>query len=88
MELIWMILILLTAIVCAVVFGKTETKKSLEELETRAIQFGEECYIQGMIPIQKVKQFAQFYLVQESNGRVSWEESVQRIEKRLEEIQK
>lgn len=88
MEMIWVILILFAAFICAVVFGKTETKKSLEELETRAIQFGEECYIQGMIPIQKVKQFAQFYLVQESDGRVDWAESAERIEKRLKEIQK
>ncbi len=87
MEFIWIILIVLIASLCAVLLGRKEKEKSMEELEIRAIEFGEECYIQGMIPIQKVKQLAQFYLVQESDGRVTWGEAIERIEKKIQNIQ-
>ncbi len=87
-EIIWVVIIVLTASVCAVMLGRKE-KKMLENLEERAIRFGEECYIEGIIPIEKVKRLAAFYLMKESPEAIEKKEARIRIEERLEQsIQK
>lgn len=82
-EIIWTLAIVLAACICAVVLGKREQERSIEELVNSAILFGEECYIEGIIPIQRVKRMAEFYLVQESKQRIDWREAQERIEKEL-----
>lgn len=82
-EIIWILAIVLAACICAAVLGKREQERSIEELVNNAILFGEECYIEGIIPIQRVKRIAEFYLVQESGQRIDWKEAQERIEKEL-----
>lgn len=82
-EIIWTLAIVLAACVCAAILGKREQERSIEELVNSAILFGEECYIEGIIPIQRVKRMAEFYLVQESGQRIDWREAQERIEKEL-----
>lgn len=50
----------------------------------RAIRFAEECYIEGIIPIEKVKQIAEFYLVEESKRRIDWPKAAKMVESQLE----
>ena len=59
--------------------------KDAEENHFRciAIRFAEECYIEGIIPIQKVKRLAEFYLVEESERTIEWQEARKRIEDTL-----
>lgn len=82
-EIIWVVFIVIAAAVCAVVIGKKETKQNFEKIEERAILFAEECYIEGIIPIQKVKRMAEFYMVEESNRSIQWDEAVKRVEESL-----
>lgn len=81
MEMVWCLLIVAAAVICAQILGKQ--KEERKRTEEDAIRFAEECYIEGIIPIQKVKRLAEFYLVEESEGKISWSESAKRIEETL-----
>ena len=83
MEIIWVILIVIVAAICAALLGKQTDRQEENVMEEKAIRFAEECYIEGIIPIQRVKRMAEFYLVQESKQRIDWREAQERIEKEL-----
>lgn len=83
MEIIWVILIVIVAAICAALLGKQTDRQEENIMEEKAIRFAEECYIEGIIPIQRVKRMAEFYLVQESKQRIDWREAQERIEKEL-----
>lgn len=55
MEFIWVIIIVAGAFAAAMLLNVKEHKRTLEELAERAVRFGEDCYVEGIIPIQKVK---------------------------------
>ena len=54
MEFIWVIIIVAGAFAAAMLLNVKEHKRTLEELAERAVRFGEDCYVEGIIPIQKV----------------------------------
>ena len=80
MEIIWVILIVIVAAICAALLGKQTDRQEENIMEEKAIRFAEECYIEGIIPIQKVKRLAEFYLVEESERTIEWQEA-RKIEK-------
>lgn len=83
MEIIWVILIVIVAAICAALLGKQTDRQEENVMEEKAIRFAEECYIEGIIPIQKVKRLAEFYLVEESERTIEWQEARKRIEDTL-----
>ena len=83
MEIIWVILIVIVAAICAALLGKQTDRQEENIMEEKAIRFAEECYIEGIIPIQKVKRLAEFYLVEESERTIEWQEARKRIEDTL-----
>lgn len=83
MEIIWVILIVIVAAICAALLGKQIDRQEENVMEEKAIRFAEECYIEGIIPIQKVKRLAEFYLVEESERTIEWQEARKRIEDTL-----
>ena len=89
MEIIWILLIVAAAGICAMMVGKQEMKREgvlmLEEMQEQAIRFSEGCYIEGIIPIQKVKRMATFYLVHQSKGRIGKQEAERRVAEVLEQ---
>lgn len=89
MEVLWILLIVVVAGICAIMVGKQEMKREgvmmLEEMKEQAVRFSEECYMEGIIPIQKVKQMAVFYLAQESKGRIGKREAERNVTEVLEQ---
>lgn len=83
MEIIWVILIVIVAAICAALLSKQTDRQEENIMEEKAIRFAEECYIEGIIPIQKVKRLAEFYLVEESERTIEWQEARKRIEDTL-----
>ena len=57
---------------------------TLEELAERAVRFGENCYVEGIIPIQKVKRLAAFYLQEEAPEKMEQAQAMQQIEECLQ----
>lgn len=70
MEWIWMMGIIAVAIGAAVGMEwyqrRCRRRKREWQIEDKAIRFGEEGYIEGVVPIGKVKALARFYLMQHS----------------------
>lgn len=91
-EIIWILLIVAIAGICAMMVGNREIKReevrSLEEIAERAVRFSEDCYMEGIIPIQRAKRLAVFYLMQESKGRIGKQEAEQKIAELMEQSQK
>ena len=54
------------------------------QIEDKAIRFGEEGYIEGVVPIGKVKALARFYLMQHSEENLTLQQAEKRIEERLQ----
>lgn len=54
-EIIWILLIVAIAGICAMMVGNREIKweevRSLEEIAERAVRFSEDCYMEGIIRI-------------------------------------
>ena len=57
---------------------------TLEELAERAVRFGEDCYVEGIIPIQKVKRLAAFYLQEDAPEKMEQAQAMQQIEECLQ----
>ena len=83
MEIIWVIVIVAGAFTASMLLNIKRRKRTLEELAQRAVRFGENCYIEGIIPIQKVKRMAAFYLEEESIDSMQPGEAMQEIEECL-----
>ena len=83
MEFIWVIIIVAGAFAAALLNVK-EHKRTLEELAERAVRFGENCYVEGIIPIQKVKRLAAFYLQEEAPEKMEQAQAMQQIEECLQ----
>lgn len=84
MEWIWVIVIVAGAFAAAMLLNVKEHKRTLEELTERAVRFGENCYVEGIIPIQKVKRLAAFYLQEEAPERMEQAQAMQQIEECLQ----
>ena len=80
MEFIWVIIIVAGAFAAAMLLNVKEHKRTLEELAERAVRFGENCYVEGIIPIQKVKRLAAFYLQEEAPEKMEQAQALQQIE--------
>ena len=88
MEWIWMLGIIAVAIGAAVGMEwyqrRCRRRKRGWRIEDKAIRFGEEGYIEGVVPIGKVKALARFYLMQHSEENLTLQQAEKRIEERLQ----
>ena len=88
MEWIWMMGIIAVAIGAAVGmewYQRRCRRRTREwQIEDKAIRFGEEGYIEGVVPIGKVKALARFYLMQHSEENLTLQQAEKRIEERLQ----
>lgn len=88
MEWIWMLGILAVAIGAAVGvewYQRRYRRRQREwQMEDKAIRFGEEGYIEGVVPIGKVKALARFYLMKHSEEELTLQQAEKRIEERLQ----
>lgn len=87
-EWIWMLGIIAVAIGAAVGMEwyqrRCRRRKREWQIEDEAIRFGEEGYIEGVVPIGKVKALARFYLMKHSEERLTARQAEERIEGRLQ----
>ena len=72
------------SLAAAMLLNVKEHKRTLEELAERAVRFGEDCYVEGIIPIQKVKRLAAFYLQEEAPEKMEQAQAMQQIEECLQ----
>lgn len=87
-EWIWMLGIIAVAIGAAVGVEwyqrRCRRKRREWQMEDKAIRFGEEGYIEGVVPIGKVKALARFYLMKHSEEELTLQQAEKRIEERLQ----
>lgn len=88
MEWIWMLGIIALAIGAAVGVEwyqrRCRRRRREWKLEDKAIRFGEEGYIEGVVPIGKVKALARLYLIKHSEKVLTPQQAEKRIEERLQ----
>ena len=87
MEWIWMLGIIAVAIGAAVGMEwyqrRCRRRKRGWRIEDKAIRFGEEGYMEGVVPMGKVKALARFYRMQQSEENLTLQQAEKRIEERL-----